>query len=359
MGPEAETETVIESQLEEDLKKLSSIEEKLQLAIGKMEEALKSEKSPLFKLFWEAKQQALLLFKESLHPLSRSKFWDQFVEASNEAKRLKAILDEQAAFNMEQIELAISGLQKDIENSEALLLQMAEVKLPNPSLVLERKKAFYAKMQKELDLLNTFASRVNSLRKEVLKTEMRIKFKSRFFKQLSSVGDLIFPKRKELIRELSEKFVADVEYFCQNYFQEEDQRAPFYLLKEEIKKLQGVSKVFTLNTKAFTQARLKLSESWDKLKSLELKHKTEMEQKKTLFEENVGKVREKITALEQKCREGLEERQAERESGEILKFMRTVELSSPDVRFLKEELEKALRPLREKEKQEEARAKEL
>ena len=348
--------------LEEEVQKLKSIEEKLKFVLEKMKAAVADEKSVNFKLFWEARHLCLNLFKENIHPTVRSKFWNDFVELSKEAKCLKAILDERASFTIEQIELAIIGIQKDIENYPALLEQMEDIKLPFKSTVLEKRKNYYAGLQKELNLLNVFASKVHSLRKEVLKTEMRIKFKSKFFKSLSAVGDHIFPKRKEFIREISASFISDVDYFSVNYFSENSKfKVPFYLLKEEIKKLQNVSKIFTLNTKAFTQVRMKLSECWDKLRKIEIQHRKEMDEKKDIFEQNRKVVQEKIQVFADKCSSSQEmaENIVARETDEILKFMRTVELSSRDIKFLKDALYQAKRPLFAKEEAKAAKAKEL
>ena len=361
MSVETEEEPLI-IKLEDEVQKIKAVEDKLKFVLEKMKEAVADEKSLNFKLFWEARHLSLQLFKENLHPAVRAKFWNDFVELSKEAKCLKAILDEQASFTIEQIELAITGLEKDIGHYAPLLEQMEAVQVPLKSIILERRKKYYADLQKELNLLNVFASRIHSLRKEVLKTEMRVKFKSKFFKLLSAVGDNVFPKRKEFIREISDKFISDVEYFALNYFPEDgNYKAPFYVLKEEIKKLQNVSKVFTLNTKTFTQVRMKLSECWDKLKKIEIQYKKEMEQKKDIFEQNKKTVQEKIQVFADKCRASEEpaEHVVARESDEILKFMRTVELSSRDVKFLKDALYQAKRPLLEKEEAKAAKAKEV
>ncbi len=361
MSVETEEESLT-VKLETEIQKIESVEDKLKFVLGKMKEAVADEKSLNFKLFWEARHLSLQLFKENLHPVVRAKFWNDFVELSKEAKCLKAILDEQASFTIEQIELAIIGLEKDIGLYSTLLGQMEAVQLPVKSVILEKRKKYYADLQKELNLLNVFTSRIHSLRKEVLKTEMRVKFKSKFFKLLSTVGDNIFPKRKEFIREISTNFISDVEYFSVNYFPEDGNfKVPFYVLKEEIKKLQNVSKIFTLNTKAFTQVRMKLSECWDKLKKIEIQYKKEMEEKKDIFEQNKKTVQEKIQGFAHKCRSSEEpaEHVVTRETDEILKFMRTIELSSRDVKFLKDALYQAKRPLLEKEEIKAAKAREV
>ena len=112
-------------------------------------------------------------------------------------------------------------------------------------------------------LLNTLASRVNAMRKEVVKTEMRIRIKNKLLDCLSLCGDQIFPKRKDLIKEISQTFMSDIDHFIASHFEDEEfQRVPLYALREEIKQLQSIAKVLTLNTHAFTETRLKLSGCW-------------------------------------------------------------------------------------------------
>ncbi len=348
--------------LEEEIQKLSSVEEKLKLVLDKMKQTLVDEKHANFKLFWEARHLCLKLFKENLHPSVRFQMWQSFIELSKQAKGLKDLLDEQASFAIEQIELAISGIEHDIENYNTLLAQMEDAALPFKSLVLENQKKEYLTLQNELNLLNTFASKIHSLRKEVLKTEIRVKYKSQIFKQLSHLGDKVFPKRKELIREISYKFFLDVDFFAKKYFAENSRfKMPYYRLKEEIKKLQNVSKAFTLNTKTFTSVRLKLSECWDKIKQLETEYKQEMEGKKELFEQNKQTVLEKIQSFAKKCAatEEISGHIVKRDEIDILNFMRSVELAPKDVKILKEEIKQAKSPIFAKEKEAEEKAKKI
>ena len=69
-------------------------------------------------------------------------------ELSTEAKRLKEILDEQSAFAIEQIELAIQALERDLEHYDTSLSQPHEEPLRLESFTLEEKQEFYNQMQK-------------------------------------------------------------------------------------------------------------------------------------------------------------------------------------------------------------------
>ena len=178
----------------------STAEGKIRLSIDFMSAALSHSGTPRFKDFWEGRRLCLPLFKENISPKVRSQLWGSYIELSTEAKRLKEILDEQSAFAIEQIELAIQGLESDLERYDHILSQSQEAPLLPECVTLKDKEEFYSQVQRELALLNTLAVRVNGMRKEVVKTEMRIRIKNKLLERLSLCGDQIFPRRKELIK---------------------------------------------------------------------------------------------------------------------------------------------------------------
>lgn len=292
----------------EQCEKEPAIEKKIRMAIDFMRLCLSSQ-TPRFKDFWESRRICLALFKETLPVKVRSAFWSEYIELSSEARRLKQILDEQSAFAIEQIELAIQSIEGDVEHFAALLEQTPEIEMM-PSYLLKEKRAMYAAVQKELHLLSTLAARINALRKEVLKTEMRIRIKNRLLERLSLCGDHIFPKRKEIMKRISDEFLQDVEQFVQGHFQEEEIKgAPLHVLRDEIKFLQALAKQLTLNTQAFNTSRQQLSQCWDKIKIQDKERKQEILQKRehakqseahALKEkEEESKRREKINALKE------------------------------------------------------------
>jgi hypothetical protein len=323
------------------LQKEVTAEGKIRLSMDFMRAALSNSGSPRFKDFWEGRKVCLPLFKENISPKLRSQLWSSYIELSVEAKRLKEILDEQAAFAIEQIELAIQALERDLEHYELILSQSQPFLLPYESLSLKNKAEMYNVLQKELILLSTLATRVNGMRKEVVKTEMRIRIKNKFLERLSSCGDKIFPKRKELIKKMSQEFTNDVEHFVASHFQDEEfHGVPLYALREEIKQLQSIAKILTLNTHAFTETRLKLSGCWDQVKDRDRQRKKETQQKRQVFKQNFDLVMEKIKPFAEACAAEISMGECNKLSAEILDFMRTVELGREEVRALKEEIHK-------------------
>ncbi len=322
----------------EKMAAIATPDEKIVFGLQFMRSTISQEGSPRFREFWEGRKLILPFFKENLNPAIRSNLWTEYVELTVEARKLKEILEEQSAFAMEQIDLAIRAMELDIEKFEELLNTTPETVFPDTSETISQRRETYCKIQRELNLLNTLASRLNSLRKEIIKTDMRIRFKTKFFKRLSQLGDHIFPKRKELIETVSSEFEKDVSSFVERYFQgSEVKGAPYFAIREEIKALQSMAKIFTLNSSAFTRTRLSLSECWDKVKVLEKEHKKEVFEKKQASSEQRQMVQGKIDALKAKAAE-LSTPDLNREIDAIFQEMRAISLQREDVRILREEL---------------------
>lgn len=329
----------------EKLETFATPEEKITYGLQFMRGSISQEGSPRFREFWEARRFVLPFFKENLNAAIRSTLWNEYVELTVEARRLKEILEEQSAFAMEQIDLAIKSMEEEMTNFAALLAQSGEIAFPETVETTRQKSHIYNQIQKELNLLNTLASRLNALRKEVIKTDMRIRFKTKFFKRLSDLGDRIFPKRKELIESISAEFEKDVDRFVANHFKEEGVvGAPYYALREEIKSLQGMAKLLTLSSQVFTRTRLKLSECWDKVKVLEKEHKKEAFERKQASSEQRLPIQAKIDALKEKAA-AMNLRDLDKEIDEIHTEMRAVSLHREDVRAMRDELAQIRLPL--------------
>ncbi len=342
-----EVQTPLSPSFQEFVQKLASFqtpEEKVAYGLEFMRTSISQEGSPRFREFWEARRLILLCFKENLNAAIRSKLWGEYVELTIEARRLKEILEEQSAFAMEQIDLAVRSIENDLTKFEALLEQAEPFEFPGRCETISDNVAAYGQIQRELGLLNTLASRLNALRKEVIKTDMRIRFKAKFFKRISELGDHIFPKRKALIETISSEFEKDIARFVEAYFKDGAATgAPYYALREEIKALQGMAKIFTLSSGAFNRTRLCLSECWDLVKVLEKEHKKEVFEKKQASSEQRGLVETKMEELRARSAE-MSLRELEKEIEGILQEMRSLNLHRDDVWQLREELSKMREP---------------
>ncbi|MEN9655003.1 MAG: hypothetical protein RL235_1115 [Chlamydiota bacterium] len=320
------------------LETLPTSEEKIDCGLHFMRSAISQEGSPRFREFWESRRLVLPLFRGNINPAIRSRLWNDFVELTVEARRLKEILEEQSAFAIEQIDLAIQAIETDLQKFDELLAQSGVVSELESSRVIAEKAEEYNKLQMELNLLNALASRLNSLRREVIRTEMRIRFKTKFFKKLSELGDQIFPKRKELLDKVSSAFESDVSGFVQTYFgPNKETSVPYYVLRDEIKALQGMAKVLTLSSSAFSKTRLQLSECWDLLREEEKEYKKVQFEKRQASSEQRIALQAQIDALKAKSAE-LDLRALDREIDDIVREMRSIPMDRDDVRFLRDEL---------------------
>lgn len=326
-------------------------ESKLQLAIDFMESSLAQGGTPHFRSFWEARRLSLSLFKENISPLLRSQLWTKYSELSKEARRLKEILDEQSAFAVEQIEIAIQALEGDIAEFDKEAGKPAFSESFAFPVALKEHYAAYQNLQSRLNVLNTQASRINALRKELLKTEMRVRYKNKFFQRLSAAGDKVFPKRKELIKQISQQFTDHVDRFIKQNFETEGHYEAFFVLREEIKAFQGLAKVLTLNTHAFTQTRMRLSECWDRIKVEEKERKKERVQQRVVFKQNAEEIDKQIHTLKETIEknEG-HPAEAQKKIDEIVAHMRNVELGRDELKALRESLNEVRKLVQDKMK---------
>lgn len=335
-----------------DLEKLTKPEEKIQHILAFMKAALSDYQAPRFRDFWDGKKVCLPFFKEVTAPQVRSKLWAEYIEVSQEGRQLKQILEEKASFAVEQIELAIKAIESDL-NRDDFLKQIPEIDLDG--LPLTESDA-YSSSQQQLEMLNLFAAKIVGLRKELIKTEMRARHKGKLFDRLSQLGDRVFPKRKELIQKVSSLFMADIEKFEKNLL-EPQKNVKLFDLFHQIKGLQSLAKLLTLDKQTFTQTRLVLNRCWEALKEREKEQKEHWEQKHQVYEKNLSVVLEKVKLLEQKCQDlSYTWDEAIVFSNEITTFMKTVELGKVEVAKAREAIQKARSPLNERlEKEQQVR----
>jgi hypothetical protein len=343
------------AQFEDFLKEIegqTNLDAKLQMAIDFMEASLAQGGTPHFRSFWEARRLCLPLFKENISPVLRSQLWAKYSDLSKEARRLKELLDEQSAFAVEQIEIAIRALEQEIEMGQEQSSGEEYIEFPKS---LKAKQSFYQDVQHQLNLLNVQASRINALRKELIKTEMRVRQKNKFFQRLSAAGDKVFPKRKELIKQISLQFIEDVDHFIRDFFEDSEARQEsLFALREEIKALQSLAKVLTLNTSAFTQTRTRLSECWDKIKVEEKERKKERAQQKTVFKQNADMIQQTIASFKEELEKGeVSIPEGQKKIDEIITLMRKTDLGRNEIKALREEVAQVRKTLQDRTRVEE------
>jgi hypothetical protein len=338
----------------EELEKQDNIEEKLKMVISFMKETLSQTGTPSFKDFWEAKNMSFPLFKDKMNPFVKAELWSEYVNLSAEAKRLKDILEEQSEFTVHQIDLALQALEKDLLQHEKF-----------SELSDEDRGDFYDNKQREVHFYSTLMSRMKELRKEIISTDMRIRHKNKLLERLSSIGDRFIPQHKELIKIVSQKFIADIQEFVEGSFLLEEARVKagvlnFHKLKEEIKHFQSLAKKIALNSQAFAKTRVILSQCWEILQVCEQEKR---EASKVHLEEALSLIAAFSSAFEG-C-PAVNKEQIYQKSREVTLAIEGYNLALGDVRYLKDQLQQAqqeaLKPivLQEKEAFAKVHAKEI
>lgn len=352
LNPMSDKETPeVFSQFHKELDAPKDAEGKLQVALQFMENAIGEGKSPDFKIFWEARKKCLELFKENLPPFARSQLWAKFSHLSKEARRLKDLFDEQSDFASEQIDMAIQAVEKELQALTETVGNTPDLYFPAKCRLLDRKYDFYNSLQKELNLLNLYASRVTALRKELIKTAMRIRTKNKFFDRLSKAGDFVFPRRKELIQTISQAFSDDIDSFVADNFNGGQMNDAIFAVREEIKALQNLAKLLTLSTPAFSQTRMKLSTSWDQLKEKDKERKVELDKKKEVFQQNATEIKAMIDAAAAQFEAGeMSAGEAQKKMDAFVAEMRARELGRDEVKALRGSIDALRSKVLEKQK---------
>ena len=336
----------------EELKLLATPEEKLERIIAFMQAALEGGGGQQFREFWEARRMCLDLFQLPINPTLRVQLWTRYNELCHEAKRVKELFEEQSSFVTEQIERAIDAIVVDFSELESKLASMPQIETFLGCKTIAAHLDQYQLLQHELDYLNSFATRITSLRKEVVKTDMKHKHKTRLLSRLWALGDAVFPRRKQVIAEVSSLFLEDVESFIQSAGANDLRMHELFSVREEIQHLQGVAKLLTLSTEAFTTTRLRLSECWDRVKGVLTERKKERSEQRETFKKH----REELVAEIDKVKSGLDGKslgaeQARRFLQQTKTRMRSVSLGHQDVQDVRDYLcvvEGLLEPQEEK-----------
>ncbi|HSX11891.1 MAG TPA: hypothetical protein VLF61_00170, partial [Rhabdochlamydiaceae bacterium] len=303
-------------------------EEKIRNCIAFMQQCLSREGPPSFKEFWEARKLSLLLFKESLNPKVRNELWECYVGLTTEAYHLKEMMDNESSFARQQIESAIQDLEKNLHHFAVLAQQVPSLELPEECRQAAAQSGSYNRHNQELHLLHSYAERIHSLRKEVLKTQMRFRFKNKLLDQLMKLGDQVFPRRKELTQQLSQLFLNDVESYVDCSFPKEIQDSPA-IVKDTIKAFQFVAKQLYLSAEVVSKSKELLSQCWQKV---QVRQQEQKEVGRTQYEQ----LSKKVLELEAAFSEGkLQEEALDAAYAQLQQEMSKLDLGREESRAIK------------------------
>ncbi len=320
----------------ESFDKLSGTEEKIIYTIEFMRTALSKNGGLHLKNFWDAKHLCSHLFKKKMSGIKRKILWSQYIEINEEARRLKEILDEQVEFSIEQIGLAIEGLETDLMRIDRLEGRIPLVKFPKGIHKIVKTVEIYSTFQQKIHLFKTLAMRLDTLKKETISTEMRISVKNKILRRISKLGDQIFPSMKELVEKISEEFLKDVEFFVERRFKNHDSFAHHYIVREEIKTLQALSKILTLNNQLFTKTRKILSHCWEEIDQKEQERKKKLDEKSKHFKQHEEIFNKKIEAFKTFCssESHLSEEKILKQAAFLEREIKTLDLSRERKKYL-------------------------
>ncbi len=280
-----EAENSSHTKLEEMLKYMQ-----LQLSHGKIK--------PLNR-FWKMRSFCLERFKEELSFSKRVPLWETYCKIVSEITKLKEVLDEKVAFHSEEIVKAIESIEKDLERLPEIITDSPPVEIPKNCPCLEKNAAAYQSSQKELNTISHYAKQLNALKSDVIELETPHKEKQLLLDRLHVLGDVVFPRRRELLALISKKYNDDINYFVSINFEKNELKMPLFELKDQIKNLQAFAKVVSLNVGAFSNSREKLSQCWDQIRTFEKAQKKVKEEQKATFNKNEISLTDRIQTLKE------------------------------------------------------------
>jgi len=300
-----------------------------------------------------AKKKFLVEFKALENNGQKQKIWKDFVEVSDAARAMKKIHEEVGEFAAEMISKALDAIDVELESTQSLTFTHH---FPVFDKVTEF-KSYKSKIVEKLAMvafLSKKASQVQELRQELMKTGMRLSLKGKLFDRLSKIGDIVFPKKKELSNEIIEDFKKALLAFCQkNAKQTEGSETLF-----QIRLIQGFLKSLSLKKQDFDFVKSLLDPIWKKAT-------VDKDLKEKAFEETVAKSQEAKKTIEESF-EALSALIEQNQDTEALKLYDEIQrkfkektLTKTDFRVCKDSLESKAKPLFErldaiKEKQEAA-----
>ncbi|MCY3974487.1 MAG: hypothetical protein OXF02_02960 [Simkaniaceae bacterium] len=187
---------------------------------------------------------------------------EAYEEVSRLVDRARTEFDAKMVSFIERTEFALDSIDADLDFSDRLIDRLAVPPLPEGASSLLREERFYVGRHKGVLFFRKVTTRLNDLRKEVSVSEIAAGAKGRLLKRISELGDQAFPKRKELVRAIGERFAEDVRLFilsAEGGGSEDGSRSVF----DGVKVLQACAKVLPLDSKVFASVRERLSALWD------------------------------------------------------------------------------------------------
>lgn len=242
------------------LEKAPSPEEKVTLSLAFMKACLFRDKQPFFRGFWQGREKAF----ENLKNLASSPLWVDYKSLCEEFQKVKSIIDDQAAFAAEQIEIALVALKPEAEK----VLQ--EKDWPSSTQLIER---------------------LSSLRQEVQKSGMKARLKGSLLETINGLIESLLP----LKREFKARLIEQAALFKEKNF--EDKAGQLAVrpglkmidLQDQVKEMQAAAKALQVRS-----IRDLLGSCWAALQQAREEYKLQKTEERQAIQKKLDELKEAV-----------------------------------------------------------------
>lgn len=322
------------------LSQLTTPEERITHSLSFMSHSLFRDKVPYFKGFWQAKEKALADLKETANALPL--LWEQYKGLSEEFTRVKIVIDAEASFAAEQIELALTSfgplVEKIMRGEDILPYSLKHFPGGGNRTHLEL-------LQGSFLAINSLIAQLSDLRQEVLSSTMKVRLKNRLIADINCLIEKILPLRKDYKNQVTNAFLELVENFKSSHFNGQtgallNMRTPIIQLQKEVKILQAMAQELSLTGDGFKKSRSILSPCWLHLKQAHENYKKKQSEQKAINEQ---KKREVLSKLDE-FKLGVNASNKEEKKRLLTQHFKNMELSREEMTFAIDEVKRILEP---------------
>jgi hypothetical protein len=305
---EYEEQWMSEKDLESHFTKLEDKPKAIKLGLEAMEEQL-AQKSASMETFWKLKREVFPLFKASFAQIQKQGLWGRYQELIEEAKKLANFRKADAAFDLEQIRISINHME---DKWQAIASVRKNRFAKGLSPYLAGKDGYlndYKTLYMEMEVVGPLTHEVAALNKELAATSAAFGAKKALFATLSSFGDAVFGRRKELTRkaqELLEEDLAKVESMVEALEKPEEGDlkefdGQLHLHFKLFKAVQFAMKHFYVQGSFRARWKERLNTMWEKLAGFQEEGKKRLALREQGFEEAKGEALKAFSELEKKA----------------------------------------------------------
>jgi hypothetical protein len=249
---------------------------------------------------------------------------------------------------MEKLDNELTIVQGEIDRFSEEINIMESPDFLSIDFLLEKKQQ-YCQMYKEAIMIRQLIKKLHAYKEKAMEVPFFALAKKNLIQRMNEQIHRVFPKRDLLIENCSAMFKNDLHEYLQELIVQNKKRKPFYQIKEEIKKLQELSKIFFLDGTVFKEIRLYLNQKWQEVKQLEEKRKKLIAEKKHLQKTNYDEALSQLQSFKNQI-ENLEDKDGlQKQAKQILFSFSKMDLSKLQRKTLADEVEEVIKPYKKEE----------